>query len=105
MCLGIPMRVVAAGPFEAICERGTERHSIDIRLVERLEPGDWVMTFLGAAREKISADDAAKINDALAALEAALQGTGPVDHFFADLTAREPELPAFLRNQNPGDLS
>ena len=42
--------------------------------------------------------EAQQIDDALSALEAALRGES-VDHLFADLVDREPELPEFLRKQ------
>jgi hydrogenase expression/formation protein HypC len=66
-----------------------------------LEAGQWVLGFLGAAREVIDAERAAQVDDALAALESILHGDGSnevlVRAGFADLIDREPQLPEFLR--------
>ena len=74
MCVGIPMRVVESGPFSAICEGMGRRAEIDMRLVGAQPEGVWVLTFLDAAREVIDAEEAAKIVDALSALQFAMQG-------------------------------
>ena len=55
------------------------------------------MVFLGAAREIISDETARVTSDALAALELAMRGETDIDHLFADLVDREPELPDHLR--------
>jgi hydrogenase expression/formation protein HypC len=68
---------------------------VDIRLTPDVGPGDWLLVFLGAARRTITPDEAAAIADALAALDAAGQGE-TLDPFFADLTAREPQLPEHM---------
>jgi hypothetical protein len=47
----------------------------------------------------ISADEAQQTRSALAALDAARNGSDDLDAFFADLTAREPSLPPHLRPQ------
>lgn len=99
MCIGIPMQVVEVlGPsVVACCRAGNPTpEQIDSRLVGEVAPGDWVLTFLGAARSILTAEDAEQINDALSALEVVMGG-GSVDHLFADLINREPELPAHLR--------
>lgn len=101
MCLGIPMRVVESGPFNATCEGMGRRAEIDMRLVGPQPEGAWVLTFLDAAREVIDADEAAKIADALSALQFAMQGDAPPEHLFADLVDREPELPDFLKPAEP----
>lgn len=99
MCIGIPMRVVEPGAFTAQCEdaRGGGRAEIDMRLVGPQAAGTWVLTFLGAAREVVDAAEAALIADALQALDVAMAGGTPPEHLFADLIAREPELPDFLK--------
>lgn len=98
MCLGIPMQVIEVGDGYAWCDAGGARRRIDTLLVGRPAPGTWLMTFLDTAREIISAEDAGRIGDALQALSLAMQGDAGVDHLFADLVDREPELPAFLRH-------
>jgi hydrogenase expression/formation protein HypC len=55
-----------------------------------------VLVFLDTAREIITAKHAAQIQDALQALTFTLQGDYNVDHLFADLVNREPQLPDFL---------
>ena len=98
MCLGIPMRVVSVDGLSALCEGRGERMTVDTLLTGPLEPGQWVMTFLGAAREVIDATTADQVNRALDALDQMLSG-GEVDMeaHFGDLIHREPQLPDFLR--------
>jgi hydrogenase expression/formation protein HypC len=102
MCIGIPMQVVEAGPVYAWCEGMGERRRIDMRLIGDVAAGQWVLVFLESARELLSADDAARIGDALRALDLAMCGEQGIDHLFADLIEREPELPAFLRAGQEG---
>ncbi|MCE1244889.1 HypC/HybG/HupF family hydrogenase formation chaperone [Oryzomicrobium sp.] len=122
MCVGIPMRVLAvapesAGEGERLLARcapwpgdgSTGRETIDTLLLGPVEEGEWLLTFLGAARERISAAEAAQIAAALAALDVALQAAqdaassgAPIDPaafdaFFPDLANREPELPDHLK--------
>lgn len=101
MCIGIPMQVLEVQGLAAVCcRRGTEAHeTIDIRLLDGVAPGDWVLTFLGAARSPLTAEEAEQIEDALSALDVVLGG-GSIDHLFADLINREPELPEHLRSPN-----
>ena len=101
MCVGIPMRVLRVLPpsrrAECIDRHGVES-SVDLALVEAVEPGTWLLVFLGSAREIIDADRAMKIELALGALEAALAGDrSAIDAAFADLVSRVPQLPEFLR--------
>jgi hydrogenase expression/formation protein HypC len=99
MCIGLPMRVVDCLPGSAICEGQGERRTIDMALVGDQEPGTWVLVFLDAAREVVTAEQAGRVGDALAALHLAMQGETDLDHLFPDLAGREPELPAHLRDQ------
>src|SRR5512142_1577844 len=97
MCLAIPMRVLATDGAFATCVGRAGEERIDVRLVDEVRPGDFVLAFLGAARQVVDAGEAARIEAALDALEAAREGR-PIDvaACFADLE-REPELPEFLR--------
>ncbi len=85
----------------ALCQgrNGVER--IDTLITGALEPGQWILSFLGAAREVIDAERAAQVAAALTALESILYGAGSVEAMihagFADLLEREPQLPEFLR--------
>jgi hydrogenase assembly chaperone HypC/HupF len=93
------MRVLAVDGVWALCADGCDaqrRERVDLRLVGAQPPGTWLLVFFGAAREVIDELRAMQTLDALAALRAVQQGQ-PVEHLFADLIDREPELPDFLR--------
>lgn len=97
MCLGIPMQVIGQDtPFSARCRNGDSETRVDLSLVGRVEPGDWLLVFTGAAREVLTPARAAEILDALAALDAALDGRYDPALAFADLD-REPQLPPHLQ--------
>ncbi|MCI4663046.1 MAG: HypC/HybG/HupF family hydrogenase formation chaperone [Neomegalonema sp.] len=96
MCIGVPMQVLEAEPGRALCEGPDGPVFIDTMLVGDVEPGAWLMVFLGAAREQISAEYAAQCRDALEALERVMRGQGDIDHLFADLINREPQWPECL---------
>ena len=102
MCLGIPMQVIEVHETYAMCEGRNGRQVINTMLVEKVEAGQWLMTFLDAGREVIDAERAALVNAALDGLQAVSEG-GEVDLdvFFADLVNREPALPEFLRKEKP----
>lgn len=97
MCLGIPMRVLGFNGDYAVCERDSEQHLIDMQLVGKPDIGAWVLVFLDTAREIISPEHAALIQDALKALTLTLQGDTNIDYLFADLVNREPQLPDHLK--------
>ena len=97
MCIAIPMQVVsleASGPW---CEGRGQRVQLNVLLVGEQPPGTWVLAFQGSAVRVLTADEAAKTNAALDALEAALAGETDLDAFFADLVDREPQLPDHLK--------
>lgn len=96
MCLGVPMQITSVEGIAAHATDGRETALIDLSLTGPVEPGTWVLTFLGAAREVISADEAAKISAALDGLRALMQG-GDLGDAFADLEARGPQLPPHLQ--------
>lgn len=96
MCLGIPMQVVEAREGMAVCEGLGERREINMQLVGDQPVGTWVLTFLDAAREILSEEDAASISDAVMAVNLVMQGQTDVDHLFADLVDREPPRPPSL---------
>lgn len=107
MCIGIPMKVMELEEGFAWCDSQEGRRRIDIRLVGDVVPGTWVLTFMDAAREILSDENAQQIQDALAALGKAMNGDALLDHLFADLVDREPPLPDFLTDSrttsNAGD--
>lgn len=101
MCIGIPMQVIQHNEGQALCRpRDSDTvEQIDMLLVGEVAVGSWVMVFLGAAREVLDEITAHQISDALQALNMAMQGDAQVDHLFADLIDREPQLPEFLQSQ------
>ena len=97
MCLGIPVQVIESTGWTARCLGPDGEQTIDLALVGAQPPGAWLLTFLGAAREVIDAARAHAINNALAALDAAMRGDqAGIDALFADLIERTPTLPAHL---------
>ena len=97
MCIGVPLQVVEIDGSFAWCAAGTEREHLDMRLVGEQPIGTWVLGFAGAARQLMTALEAAQARAARQALAAVLRGEGDVDAFFADLVGREPSLPAHLQ--------
>ncbi|WP_420411540.1 HypC/HybG/HupF family hydrogenase formation chaperone [Roseibium sp.] len=88
MCLGIPMQVISSDFGFARCRADDGEHDIDVRLVGPVEPGTWVLTFLGAARDILDAETARRTADALEALRLVADGHTDVDHLFEDLIAQ-----------------
>ena len=105
MCIGTPIQVIRCeGDFAWGTDRHGEELRVDTLLSGPVQPGDWLVAFLGSAREIVSPDTARQMNEALAALAAALAGdAGAIEAAFADLIDREPPLPDFLRT--PGSPS
>jgi hydrogenase expression/formation protein HypC len=107
MCLAVPMEVVRMEGTFAICEGRNGIERMDTTLTGVLEPGQWVLCFLGAAREVIDAERAAQVEEALCGLESILAGSRAgadqssiddlVNSHFVDLVNREPQLPEHLR--------
>ena len=106
MCLALPMQVVRMEGTTAVCESRNGIERVDTMLTGALEPGQWILGFLGAAREIIDAARAAEVANAIDGLQAILNAPGNVDDLinshFADLVGREPQLPEFLRPANQG---
>ena len=87
MCLGIPMQVLKVDGIAGHVQNDGATELIDLSLTPQVSVGDWVLTFLGAAREVIPEDEAHKIAAALRGLRAAMEG-GDVGDAFSDLDAR-----------------
>lgn len=84
MCIGIPMQVFETEDGFAWCEGRGERRRIRTALVGPAQPGDWLLVFLDDARERIDAQRAAEVNEALDLVLGAMQGTPlPLDVDFA----------------------
>lgn len=91
------MQVVQNESGFAWCEgMGTHRR-VDTLLVGEQPVGTWILVFLDSAREVLETARAEKITAALRAASLATQGQRELDHLFADLVDREPQLPAFLQ--------
>jgi hydrogenase expression/formation protein HypC len=91
MCIGIPKIVLESegveGEFAWVAMAdGSQQERVNMMLVGPQENGTWVLTSLGTAREVLTGDEAATINDALAALAESLDGTYDPANHFADLT-------------------
>ena len=97
MCIGYPMQVVASDALVAICNDGQQLHSVDMSLIGEQPKGTWLLVFLGTAREILSSENAKNIFDALTAVNMVMQGGTDIDHLFADLSNREPQLPSHLK--------
>ena len=101
MCIGLPLQVVAIEGSFAWCADGPDRERLDMRLIGEQALGTWVLGFAGAARQVMSALEAAQARAARQALAAVLSGdadaSAALDHFFADLVDRQPTWPAHLR--------
>lgn len=72
MCIGFPMQVISAGADRATVRRGDEQQVIGTALVGPVQPGDWLLVFLGDAREHLDATRAAEIDATLALVAHAL---------------------------------
>jgi len=105
MCIGIPMKITSIEPGHAWCEGMGERKRIDTLLTGEQPIGTWVLVFIDSAREVLSDEDAQRITYAVQAVNLAMQGETNVEHLFADLLEREPQLPEFLRITNETEAS
>jgi hydrogenase expression/formation protein HypC len=65
MCIGMPMCVTDVEPGHAWCAGRGETRRVSTALVGAVAVGDWLLVFLGDAREAISAERAAEVNGAL----------------------------------------
>ena len=99
MCIGIPMKIIAYQGEWALCESDGQQRLIDMMLLGKQAIGSWVLVFLDTAREPLSEQQAGQIADALRAVQLTLQGEARIEHLFADLLDKTPELPSFLRQE------
>jgi len=97
MCIGTPMQIVNVDGGTAVCVGCGERERISLALVGDQPVGAWILAYQGSAVRMMTPDEAAQTGAALDALAAVLAGEGNLDAYFADLTGREPELPAHLK--------
>lgn len=104
MCIGIPMKVIESGFGYAQCEGMGVTRQVDTLLVGTQPPGTWLLVFLNSAREVLTAEEAAKISDAVKSVDHIMSSnisSGPlstevIDSMFSDLVNREPPKPPSL---------
>lgn len=96
MCVGIPVQVLKVDGIAGHTTDGKHHEVVDLSLTPQAEVGDWVLTFLGVAREIITEDEALKITAALGGLQSLMRGEDLGDAF-ADLDDRTPSLPPHLQ--------
>ena len=59
MCLAIPGQIIRlAGDGEAVCDIGGIEKTVNVSLIERPVPGDWVIVHVGFALNRIDAKEA-----------------------------------------------
>lgn len=90
------MQILSVDGIAAQATDGREEVQIDLSLTGPVPVGEWVLTFLGAAREVISEDEAQKISAALEGLRSLMRG-GDLGDAFADLENNSPSLPPHLQ--------
>ena len=97
MCVGIPMQIIRVDGLQAAAFDGEEGHMIDLALTGTQPVGTWILTFLGAAREVLEADEALKIKAAVDNLKSIMAGQDTGIDAFADIEDRGPQLPPHLQ--------
>jgi len=96
MCVGIPVQLIAVEGIRGEVIEDGRPGLVDLSLTPEARPGDWVLAFLGAAREVLTPEQAAQISAALGGLRSLMAG-GDLGDAFADLEARGPQLPPHLQ--------
>ncbi|MFS2158188.1 HypC/HybG/HupF family hydrogenase formation chaperone [Pseudomonas sp. Pseusp122] len=78
MCIGMPMQVISATAGFAQCrDRYDRAQHVDTALVGPCAPGDWLLVFIDAARERLDGQRAAEIEATLMLLDLAMAGDIP----------------------------
>lgn len=103
MCLARPMRVIRVQGWQADCADDHVQRTVDIALIDALEPGDWVLVDRQTAIRRVDETEARRVQQALAAVAAAQAGEVPAGAF-ADLEG-PPELPPHLQPEAEGEGS
>lgn len=99
MCIGTPVQVITPLPWRAVCrDRDGSDCLVDTCLLDEVQAGDWLLMQAGSACRQLDEQQAMEILAALNTLERAAQGLAcDLQQGFADLLAREPQLPEHLR--------
>jgi hydrogenase assembly chaperone HypC/HupF len=89
MCVGIPVKVLEPDGFFAWCEGRNGRERINLMLTGPQEPGTWVLSFLGSAREVLSEEEAGRINIALDGMDAIMRGEAfDLEKYYPDFVSQ-----------------
>jgi hydrogenase expression/formation protein HypC len=96
MCVGIPMRLQAVDGIVGHAADDGRAQLLDLSLLPDARPGDWVLAFLGTAREILPETEARLIRKALDGLTSIMAG-GDAGDAFDDLNSRTPRLPPHLQ--------
>ena len=65
MCVGLSAKVVKISNGTAVVDAGGAKREVSSKLLENLEPGDYVMVHAGMAIAKITDNDADETDDIL----------------------------------------
>ena len=57
MCVGLPARVVSVKDGTALIDASGAQREVSAKLIDELDPGDYVMVHAGVAIAKITSDD------------------------------------------------
>ncbi len=68
MCVGLSAKVVSVKDGTALVDASGAKREVSARLIDSLEPGDYVMVHAGAAIAKITSDDEAESDEVMAML-------------------------------------
>lgn len=81
MCIGIPMQVVQCAEGIAVCrDEAGELHSLRTSLLEQgLTVGDWVLTYLHDAVERLTPERAQEVLHTLALVRSAMLPPAALD--------------------------
>jgi hydrogenase expression/formation protein HypC len=96
MCVGIPMRLTLVDGIVGHATDDGRPQLLDLSLLPEARAGDWVLGFLGTAREILPETEALLIRKALAGLMQVMAG-GDAGDAFCDLDTRTPRLPPHLQ--------
>ena len=65
MCVGLSAKVVKISNGTAVVDAGGAKREVSSKLLENLEPGDYVMVHAGLAIAKITAEDGEEAEEVL----------------------------------------
>jgi len=90
------MKILDVRGIIARCTARGVIREVSMALLDPQPPGTWVLVNRDMAHRTLTAEEARQIDDALEALDIVMDG-GSIDHLFADLVDRTPQLPPHLR--------